>query len=73
MMTYSKADATTDIINTLTCTHYYNTCKIKPVTIKYVCPAPHLSHLLTHNEKTTDQGPLSVSEQQLYELGKQEE
>lgn len=31
-----------------------------------------VSHLLTCNEKTTDQGPLSVSWQQLYELRRQE-
>lgn len=31
-----------------------------------------LSHLLTCNEKTTDQGPLGVSWQQLYELRRKE-
>lgn len=39
-----------------------------PVTVTPFSTAPHLVHLLSCNDKTTNQGPLSVSWQQLYEL-----
>lgn len=56
-------------------THFYNTLIMEPMHFRVTIEdmfALFLSHLLTCNEKTTDQGPLSVSWQQLYELRRQE-